>query len=258
MKSFDQFQFRSRRREVYERHFDAASLCLFGILILPAFLFNNNLQFRIVQFLGLWFLCWLAGKKNNPLMTLLVIFGIVVFNLMAPHGRLLFSLGTIKITSGALVTGLQRAVTLEGLIMLSRFSIRRDLKIPGGFGELIAESFRFFALITDSKKKIRRKNFMEDIDRLMIELSEKKPEPRAEAMSPVNRAPGFIILVSLGILFWLPLFFSLIFMLAETLASSQPVLITLTSVFAPSKKLKAPIIMDFPAPVSPVSMFNPS
>ena len=207
-------QFRSRGQEAYESLFSAPSLCLMGLLIMPALLLNTNLLTRVLQFLGFWFLCWLAGKKNNPIITILVILGIVGLNLIIPYGRILFSLGLFRVSSGALMTGIQRAVTLQGLIMLSRLSIRQDLKIPGGFGELIAESFRFFALIMNSKHKITRKNFMGDIDQLLIELSEEKLPAN---YSPLHgklvrkQAPGLIILTALGIIFWLPVIFSLVY-----------------------------------------------
>ena len=205
MKSLEQF--RLRRQAVYESLFSASSLCIAGLLVMPALLFNNNTLLRAVQFLGFWFLCWLAGKKNKPLMTILVILVIVGFNLIVPYGQVLFTLGSFRVSSGALMTGIQRAVTLQGLIMLSRLSIRQDLKIPGGFGDLVAESFRFFALIVNSKHKISRKNLMEDIDRLMLELSEERQSsPLQEIKAPQSRTPGLIILIALGILFWLPLF----------------------------------------------------
>jgi heptaprenyl diphosphate synthase len=215
VKKSDQFRF--RRQQIYERLFSASSLGFFGILVMPALLFNPSPLSRALQFLGFWFLCWLAGKKNKPLITLLVILSIVLFNLIVPYGRILFSVGSFRISSGALMTGIQRAVTLEGLIMLSRFSIRKDLSLPGGFGELISESFRYFALILDSKHRISRRNLISDIDELMIKLSEQEPGSSAAALNqtsnslPVNQTPGLIILILLGILFWLPMIFSFAF-----------------------------------------------
>jgi heptaprenyl diphosphate synthase len=207
MKCFDKF--RSKRQAVYERLFSARSLCLAGFLIMPALLFNPITIFRVAQFFFFWFLAWLSGKKNNPLFTLLIILGIVAFNLIVPYGRVLFSLGPFRITQGALLAGIQRAVTLEGLIMLSRASIRQDLKIPGGLGELIGESFRIFALITEKKQRITRKNFIGDIDSLMLELSGEGEEALQAHSSPAvdkkpRRIAGLIILAAVVILAWLP------------------------------------------------------
>jgi len=197
-------RFRSGGRRLYEELFGAGVLFAAGILIMPALLFNPVVKFRILQFLFFWFLAWLSGKKNNPLFTLSVMLCIVVFNLVIPYGRVLFSAGVFKITSGALSTGVNRAVTLEGLIMLSRFTVRQDLKIPGLFGELLGESFRIFALITGRKHRITRKNLIADIDRLMLELSGDTSETAVSPARTRTKPAGFVILAVVTLLSWLP------------------------------------------------------
>jgi heptaprenyl diphosphate synthase len=204
VKQFDQFRY--RRRQVFEELFSAQVLFIAGFLIMPALLFNSNVLFRILQFLFFWFLAWLSGKKNNPLFTFLIILGIVIFNLIIPYGQVLFSIGIVKITYGALLTGINRAVTLEGLIMLSRFTIRHDLKIPGLFGELIGESFRIFAVIMNQKLHFTRKNLIGDIDRLMLDLSADTAEASKSVFVPASstKPAGFVILALVVILSWLP------------------------------------------------------
>ena len=197
-----------KRQEVYENLFGARALFIAGLVMMPALFFNPDLRFRIFQFLFFWLLAWLSGKKNNPVFTILVILGIVGVNLIIPYGRVLFSVGVFKITEGGLALGIHRAVTLEGLIMLSRFTIRRDLKIPGFFGELLGESFRIFAEITNRKQRITRKNFIADIDRLMLELSGDDAIPAAPQTNPGTKPrtkpAGFVILALVVVLAWLP------------------------------------------------------
>jgi heptaprenyl diphosphate synthase len=196
-------QFRAVRAAGYDRLFSSRSLCIAGLCAMPALLFNPDTVCRTAQFILFWFLAWLAGKKNNPVLTLLVLFGITAFNLLVPYGRVLASWGIFRITEGALMTGLRRAVTLEGLIMLSRVAIRRDLRFPGSFGALIGESFRLLALIRDRKQRITRKNWMGDIDRLMIELSEEPAFVPESAASNRTTLPGALILVLVFIAAWL-------------------------------------------------------
>jgi heptaprenyl diphosphate synthase len=204
-------KFRQRRRRIYETLFSARSLCAAGLLMMPALLFNPHTPFRVTQFLFFWFMAWLSGKKTRPLITVLIALSITAFNLAAPYGRVLCAIGVFNITSGALTVGVQRAATLEGLIMLSRFSIRQDLRIPGGFGALMGESFRILALIVDRKHRISRKNVIADIDRLMIELSGDEAAPAENPALPATaartRPAGFILLASAVILSWLPWFF---------------------------------------------------
>lgn len=201
-------KFRAARLKVYEELFSARALFITGLIIMPAMLFNPSLAFRILYFLFFWFIAWLSGNKNNLLFTFLVIFGIVAFNLIMPYGQVLFSIGAFKITAGALTTGIHRAVTLEALIMLSRVTIRPDLKIPGLFGELIGESFRMFALIVSRKPLITRKNLITGIDNLMLELSNVGGNASlSTVVSPPTlrtKPVEFIILAVVSILSWLP------------------------------------------------------
>jgi len=200
-------QFRAQRQKVYEGLFSAKALCVAGLFILPAMLFAPSVV-RVSQFLFFWFLAWLCGKKNNPFITLAIIFFIVAFNLILPHGRLLFSIGTFAVTDGALWTGLHRALTLTGLIMLSRVSIRHDLKIPGLFGELIGESLRFFSIIMSRKQRITRKNLIADIDQMMIDLSSDSGETPHAAPAARTKPAGFVILALVVMLAWFLWFFT--------------------------------------------------
>ena len=201
MKAFDPF--RAKRRKIYDNIFGAKALCIAGLVMMPAILFCPFTEVRILQFLFFWFIAWLSGKKNNPLFTLLVIFGIVAFNLIVPYGKILYTIGKFKITLGALMAGIHRAVTLEGLIMLSRFSIRPDLKIPGLFGELIGESFRIFSVIMNQKQRITRKNLVADIDNMMIELSDNEQAIQNNEKPASRTMPaGYVILAGMIFLVW--------------------------------------------------------
>ncbi len=211
MNKFDDF--RRRRNALYQTLFYSRDLCAAGLILMAAFLFNPSTEARIIQFLLFWFFAWLAGKKNNPLITLLIIFGIVLFNLLVPYGEELFRLGKFRITEGALWSGIHRAVTLEGLIMLSRVSIRPDLKLPGTFGVLIGDSFRMLEKIDERKGIINRKNIIGGIDQLMIELSNDDeiclPGERASAQK--RPLPGIIILLFVSVLTLCITFFPLLF-----------------------------------------------
>jgi len=198
-----------KRREVYESVFGARALFIAGLLIMPALLFNPSTESRCLQFLFFWFLVWLSGKKTNVLFTFLVITVIVAFNLIIPYGRVLFSIGPFKVTSGALAAGIHRAVTLEALVMLSKASIRQDLKMPGAFGELLGESLRIFSVMTGGKYRVTGnslgKNLIVEIDNLMLELSEEEI-PQSPGGVTRTKPVGYVILAVVITLSWLPWF----------------------------------------------------
>jgi heptaprenyl diphosphate synthase len=223
-------QFRKARRGCVERLFASRDLFIAGLIIMPALLFNPVWIRRVDQFLLFWFFAWLCGKKNNPLITLLIIFFITAFNLLVPYGEVLYAIGSFKITAGALSSGITKAVTLEGLIMLSRATIRQDLRLPGYLGRLIGDSFRIFEKITEKKGAIDRKNIAGSLDKLLFELSEEEAGGQAgrSAEAADNAAPlsretqnaekrlstpaGYCILVCAVLIFWLmnPLFENLV------------------------------------------------
>jgi heptaprenyl diphosphate synthase len=211
-----------------------------GLCMMPALLFNPSTEGRILQFLWFWALSALAGKRNNPAVTILVMLGITAFNLLVPYGRVLFSLGGFNVTSGALLAGLRRGATLEGLFMLSRLTIRRDLRLPGGFGTLLGESFRIFSLMTEREGRGapaalpdsapaqagrvslrgRLEAVIGRIDGLMLELDPPEAAPEAgPAFGPASGRdtppagaegrrhsplPGIAILAAAVIAAWLP------------------------------------------------------
>jgi len=192
-----------KRREIYENFFGAGALFVAGLAIMPSLVFNPQTEARIVQFLFFCLLVLLSGKKVNPVITFLTLFFIIVFNLIIPYGRVLFSVGAFKITSGALKAGIHRAVTLEALLMLSKVTIRQDLKIPGAFGEILGDSFRVFSAMMSRKNRIRGKNFFADIDSLLLELAEE--DISASDVQITHTKPvGYFLLTVVIAISWLP------------------------------------------------------
>uniref|UniRef100_A0A7C3II12 Uncharacterized protein n=1 Tax=Gracilinema caldarium TaxID=215591 RepID=A0A7C3II12_9SPIR len=138
-------------------------------------------------------------------MTLFISASIVFFNLLVPYGKVLFQLGGFKITQGALLSGLEKAITLEALIMLSKTSIRSDLHLPGNFGSLIAESFQIFEELLAQKKQFDWKKPIESIDLVLISLSEKpitQHEWQNTMKNKKERAAGRFLLILKTTLIW--------------------------------------------------------
>jgi heptaprenyl diphosphate synthase len=192
-----------KRLEFYENAFSARVLFLTGLIIMPALLFNPSTEFRVVQFLFFYFLVYLSGKKNNIFFTFIFFSVIVVINLIVPYGKVLYSFYGLKITEGALKTGIHRASTFCALVMLSKVTVRHDLKIPGTFGRLLGESLRIFSIMMSKKNRITVKNFFTDIDNLLLELSVWDVSTPASG-EIYTKSAGYIILTAVIFLSWLP------------------------------------------------------
>jgi heptaprenyl diphosphate synthase len=148
--------------------------------------FNPSPWMRGVQMLLYWMLLVLSGKKNNALITISVIAGIVFFNLLTPYGEVLYQIGVFKITKGALLAGLNRAFTLEALILLSRLTIRPGLRLPGRLGALVSDSLALLPRL----QQVHIKTLVRDLDTLLCQMSTTKetadtpPAPRPEPTQP--------------------------------------------------------------------------
>ena len=183
--------------------FGANSLFAASLLIIPSFVFNPGTELRVIQFFFFLLLALIFKKKINVFSMFVVIASIIVFNLFIAHGRVLFSFGFIKVTSGALRAGVHRAITLQGLFLISRVFIKEDLKIPGAFGKLLGASLYFFGRLMSRKIQIKRKNIIINIDNMMLELNNEPVELTASYKIKTKPA-GYLILAVIVILSWLP------------------------------------------------------
>jgi heptaprenyl diphosphate synthase len=165
------FNFINKNLSVISRN----SVVLFcaGLVLALIFVWSPLLS-RVALFLGFCALVRFMGKKINPLITLAIMAGIVFFNLLAPYGKVLAVLGPLRITQGSLLAGLEKAVTLEGLLMLSRACIKSDLRLPGTVGWLLGESLRILELMREKKGLIRRGRVIEGIDQMIEEIESDK------------------------------------------------------------------------------------
>jgi hypothetical protein len=177
-----------------------------GLVMMAAFLLTPSTLSRFVQ--GALFALYaaLSGKKHRPLLTLGTALTIVLFNLLVPYGRVLAEFGPLRITSGSLLGGLHKAVTLEALIFLSRAVIRPDLRLPGRIGRSLGASFRTFEALTEThrfrKGLITRKGFIEGIDRLLLELEagQEAPLPPDREAAPKRTVAGTLLLAGAALL----------------------------------------------------------
>jgi hypothetical protein len=156
-----------------------------GALVFPSFLLQQDLAVRAVQVVFFVCLCAFSGRRIRPLQYLVVAAGIVVFNLVIPTGRVLLSILGLPLTEGALKSGLLKATAMTGLIALSQFSIRSDLRIPGRIGGLLGRSLFYFERIMGQRRKLERRDIIGSIDALLLEVHQ---APTADEQAPLGAA----------------------------------------------------------------------
>ncbi len=198
---------RLARAERSRQVFDPYSLAATGLVVVAALLFQPRLGPRAAILLGAMGFSWATGRKVPVLGTALVIAGIVGANLLVPVGRVLASWGPIRVTETALLEGVEKAVTFEALIYVSKAAIRSDLRIPGRAGTLIGSALRCYERILETRIRLRRATFLRDLDDILLgiydeELSRSPDRPSAK---PAGRGgAGTTLLVLAAAAAWLP------------------------------------------------------
>ncbi len=144
-----------------------------GLVLLPFLAFSPNLSWSIVCFLLVLILNILSKRKIALFPLILMSFAIVVFNVLSPAGRVIFSVGEFRITEYALVSGLKKALTLGGMVLLSRWMIRPSLRLPGSFGELVSQSFIMLERLLEEKHQFKRENIVASLDIILEKITNK-------------------------------------------------------------------------------------
>jgi uncharacterized membrane protein len=161
---------RAARRARWEKAVPPGPAAIAGLAASLAFLLPLPLPARGAMFAAFAGLAHLAGKRLSWSATLLTSAGIVAANLLVPVGRVLASLGPLRITEAALLDGIDKALVFEGLLLASKAFIRRGVRLPGRFGSTLASAFESYDEIVEYKGRLRPATLIEDADRLMLEV----------------------------------------------------------------------------------------
>lgn len=198
---------RLARAERSRRLFDPNALAAAGLSVIAALLIQPAPGLRTGILLGAMAFSWATGRRVPVLGTTLVILGIAGANLLVPVGRVLAAWGPIRITETALREGIEKAVTFEALIYVSKATIRSDLRIPGRAGSLVGASLRCYERILETRIRLRRSSFLSDLDEVLLGIYDEEfsAAPGRPAAAPMGReAAGSVILFLAAAAVWLP------------------------------------------------------
>lgn len=148
-----------------------APLFAAGLLLSALMLFAEAPLTRTALFLVFLLAAIVTGKAGNTIFTLIFFAVIVLFNALLPYGRVIWRVGVFSLTEGALLQGIGKAATVEGLVMLSRVTVSPGLRLPGRVGTLLAEAFTLLNRLLERKGSIHAKTFISDIDRVLTEIA---------------------------------------------------------------------------------------
>lgn len=198
---------RLARREFFTRVFSPNALAAASMAVVAALLFQPRLGPRIAILVGAMAFVWSSGRRVPLLGTALVIAGIVGANLLVPIGRVLAVWGPVRLTETALREGIEKAITFEALIYVSKAGIRSDLKLPGRAGATIGTALRSYEKILETRVRLRRTSFLADLDEVLLSIYDGEGLPEsasAPGPSGERRRAGTLLLALLAAAAWLP------------------------------------------------------
>jgi hypothetical protein len=173
---------------------------LFGIAILPALFFQNNITALFLQTLYAIFLALSSGRKFKLLPNVVLLVGLSLAHLLQPNGLLLFTLGSFPITLGALVLGSHKAFLLISLIYLSQYMVSSKPTFPGKLGALISMQLFYFGQISLTWSAIvPKKPFIGAIDNLLFQLEQPSQDYKESLLTKDEKILPKVIHL---ILFW--------------------------------------------------------
>lgn len=178
---------RAKRRARWEAAVPPGRSAVIGILSSLAFLFPIPLPARAALFALFVAAAWLAGKRISWTATLLTSAGIVAANLLVPVGKVIASLGPLKVTEAALLDGIDKALVFEGLLYASKAFVRRGLRLRGRLGRVLASAFESYDMIVEYKGRLRPSTLIEDADALALEIWEAGPAGAAGRARSLSR-----------------------------------------------------------------------
>ncbi|MBP5451395.1 MAG: Gx transporter family protein [Treponema sp.] len=144
-------------------------IAIFTIIIAIIFLIlllsirNNICTWSIV---GLFFILLEIKKKGKVklLPPFLTVFFIILFSLLSPYGLVYLDMGLIKITQGALESGLRKSGILIGMTFCSQLILASKVSFHGKIGVRIQEFFNYYGMFSQSMRKIKFKGIIQFID----------------------------------------------------------------------------------------------
>ena len=201
------------------REVSPSFLFFFGLLLAPALWLQGRLAWKAAQALLFFALAVWArprGWWRAGLASLVFLAATVAVNLAVPLGRVLWQVGPWRITQGALESGLAKGLTLVGLVYLSRFSVRPDLRLPGAAGRYVARTLFYLNRLLELRRTLSLSRLADSLDGALEKLWAQSParKPAPAARQPAARAAararfhscaafavlGAVVIVNYGIL----------------------------------------------------------
>ena len=126
----------------------------------------------IAVFLFFILACYRKKKIVKVIPSIVITVTVTFFALLSPYGKVLFTLGSWRITEDALFSGLHRSGILVGMVFLSQCAVSKNIKLPGRVGKFLTSMFKIFDKLTSKRVEIKPGKIISSIDERLCEISD--------------------------------------------------------------------------------------
>ncbi len=141
-----------------------------GLILFLLLMFTDFLAVKAVIF-GAGLLLCAADKQKIYFPNLIIMFLLIIlFNLFPPTGKIILDAFGFEVTAEALLRGINKAVIFEGLIYISKWTLKTEFNFKGRFGSAISDSLNVFNKLLSFKNEINPKNLIPTLDAILLSI----------------------------------------------------------------------------------------
>lgn len=160
----------------HEKSSEVSSIIWFvcSLVAMAGFLFIKDVFYLWIAVV-IFYVATLIRRKGKVkvLPSILITVTVTFFALLSPYGKVLFTIGSWRITKDALFTGLHRSGILVGMVFLSQCAVSKNVKLPGRAGAFLSEMFSVFEQLTAKRISFKWGKIISAIDTRLCEMYKK-------------------------------------------------------------------------------------
>lgn len=136
-----------------------------GLILFLGICFVQNVMLRWIFVFTAFIMNYIIRKgKVKILPSVIVFLSVVIMSIFQPNGRLLITCGNLKITEDVLLSGIDKAGKLIGMVFTSQILFYKTRRLPGFIGLTIGSVIESFNVLTQRRIKFEKKNVFVVLD----------------------------------------------------------------------------------------------
>lgn len=124
-----------------------------SFLAILSILFIDNLLILGIATILMYMLQLIAHRKIRIIPPIMLMLSMTMLSLFEPNGKVLYTLGSVALTQGALKLAITKALRLICLLSASQCLSASNPKLKGKFGSYIPLTLAYFSLLSSSFKQ---------------------------------------------------------------------------------------------------------